>query len=114
MAIDETLTARLRDALGGVEGVEEKKMMGGVCFMVGGHMLGGAHVEKTGRRRFMFRIGKDNMAEALSDPTAHEVTMGARKLGGFIHVEDDDCPDAALRKWVALALSFLATLPPRP
>lgn len=113
MPYDEELAGRLRDALSGLPDVEEKRMMGGVCFMVGGHMLGGARVEKTGRRRFLFRVGKDNMAEALRDPAAQEVTMGARRMGGFIHVESDDCDEAALARWVARCLAFIGTLPAR-
>ena len=111
MPYDEALTARMRGALDGIEGVVEKKMMGGVCFMVGGHMVGGAKQEKSGLRRFMFRIGKDAMDEALTNPAARRVKMGARELGGFIHVDNDDCDDAALRDWIAMSLSFVGTLP---
>lgn len=111
MPYDEELTSRLRDALGGVEGVVEKRMMGAVCFMVDGHMVGGAKQEKSGLRRFMFRVGKENMAKALKDPAARPVRIGERQLGGFIHVDNDDCDDAALRNWVATCLNFVGTLP---
>jgi hypothetical protein len=64
MAVDEGLNEIYRSALVDVPGVTEKKMMGGVCFMVNGNMLGGAHREKDGTGYFMFRVGKENAASA--------------------------------------------------
>ncbi len=114
MAYDEALAARFRDTLSGMVGVSEKKMMGGVCFMLNGHMVGGAHREKTGEGLFMFRVGKDNEAEALSRPGARPMEMTGRRMGGFVFVEEEACDDAALKGFVSLALSFVTMMPPKP
>lgn len=113
MAFQEHIAQRMRDATAGLEGVEEKRMMGGLCFMVNGHMLGGASGGGAWENSFMFRVGKDNMAEALARPEAEQVEMGGRKMGGFIKVDADAIDDAALAEWVAMALGFIGTLPPK-
>jgi hypothetical protein len=74
---------RLRDALRGVQRVSEKRMMGGLCLLVNGNMVGGIDRTKDGADRFMFRIGVD--AEA--------------------------CTSRALPGWVAMALGYVKTLP---
>lgn len=58
MAYDEQLTDRLRNTLEGLAGLSEKRMMGGVCFLLQGNMLGGADRTKDGAGRFMFRVGR--------------------------------------------------------
>jgi TfoX/Sxy family transcriptional regulator of competence genes len=114
MAYDEETAARFRDMLGGMVGVTEKRMMGGVCFMVSGNMVGGAHREKTGERLFMFRVGKDSMQQALAMPHARPVQMGSRApMQGFVFVEADAVDDEALRSWLSLALSHVSTLSPK-
>ena len=113
MAYDEELTSRFRSALGELERIREERMMGGVCFMVNGHMVGGADRQKDGTGRFMFRVGKENQAEALQRPGATVMEMGGRRMGGLIFVEAEGCGDEALKGWVELALSFVHTLPPK-
>ncbi len=88
-------------------------MMGGVCFMINGNMLGGADRQKDGSGRFMFRVGKDNEAEALSRPGAIPLEMGGQKMGGMVFVGEDACGQKELKDWVTLALSFVNTLPPK-
>ncbi|MDH3704094.1 MAG: TfoX/Sxy family protein [Alphaproteobacteria bacterium] len=113
MAYDEILTRRFRDALDDTSAVTEKKMMGGVCFLLNGNMIGGADRTKSGDGRFMFRVGKDNEAEALSRKGATVMEQGGRRMGGLIFVDEKACDDEALKSWVELALSFVSTLPPK-
>jgi len=113
VAYDEALAARFRDALGDGPDTSEKRMMGGICFFVNGNMLGGADREKTGTGRFMFRVGKDNEAEALARPGASIMEQGGRRMGGLVFVAEDACDDNALCGWVALARNFVDTLPPK-
>lgn len=114
MAYDEELTRRFQEALDGLPGVSEKRMMGGVCFLLDGNMIGGADRAKNGAGRFMFRVGKDNEAEALSRDGASIMEQGGRRMGGLVFVDEDACDDAALRNWISLSLSFVTTLPPKP
>ena len=87
-------------------------MMGGAYFMVDGHMLGGADRQKDAAGRFMFRVGKDNEAQALARPGAIPLERGGRRMGGMVFIDEAACDDDALKDWVALALSFIGTLPP--
>lgn len=111
MAYDEELAARYRETLDGMVGISEKKMMGGVCFFLDGNMIGGADRTKSGAGRFMFRVGKDNEAEALSRPGAIIMEQGGRRMGGLVFVDEEACDRKALKSWVRLALSFVSTLP---
>ncbi len=110
MAYDEALTGQFRDMLQGMVGVDEKKMMGGVCFMLNGNMIGGADRQKDGQGRFMFRVGKDNQAEAVAKLGGEVMEMGGRRMSGMFFVDEDTDP-GQLKAWVSLALSFVATLP---
>lgn len=113
MAYDEATAARFRDMLGDMDGLSEKRMMGGICFMLNGNMIGGADRMKDDTRRFMFRIGKENTARGDALPLAQPMEMGGRVMRGFYFVEADDCDDALLRRWIDLALEFVRTLPPK-
>lgn len=111
MAQDELLNERLRVAIPPAFVVTEKAMMGGLCFMVNGNMLGGADRQKDGKGRFMFRVGKDNEEVALSRPGAIPLENGKKRMGGMIFVDETKCDDVQLKEWVALALSFVGQLP---
>ena len=113
MAYDETLAHRYRVALRDRDGVSEKRMMGGICFLLNGNMIGGANRTKEGEGRFLFRVGKDQEAEALSRPGARIMEHGGRRMGGFIFVDEAACDADAFEGWVSLALGYVDTLPPK-
>lgn len=112
MAADEKLTKRFYKALGREDGVTEKRMMGGICFMLNGHMVGGADRNaKTQYGRFMFRVGKDNEAKALSLPGTTIVEQGKRRMGGLVFVDADNCSAKNLKSLAKLATEFVESLP---
>jgi hypothetical protein len=111
VAYDETLAQRFRDALRDVRGVSERRMMGGLCLLVNGNMIGGVDRTKDGADRFMFRVGKENEAKALARPGATAVEMGGRRFGGFVFVDAKACASRALTAWIAMALGHVRTLP---
>jgi hypothetical protein len=113
MAYDQDLADRFRAALGSRWDYYEQRMMGSLCFMIEGHMIGGCHRTKSGDRRFMFRVGKPNQAEALARPGAMPMVHGGRRMGGFVYVEASACDPAALVGWIELAAGYVATLPPK-
>lgn len=113
MAYDEELADRFRGVLAGMDGISERRMMGGLCLMLNGNMIGGCDRTKDGVRRFMFRVGKENAAEALSRPGAEQMEMGGRTMRGFVFVGENACGEKALKDWIALSLSFVSTLPPK-
>src|SRR5262245_12304204 len=105
MPHDDTL---LRAALSSRRGVTEKRMFGGICFMLRGHMLCG-----IGKPGFMFRVGRDQEAEALARPAAWPMEFGGRRMRGFVWVDPAACTPRDLAAWVVLAEKFVATLPAR-
>ena len=91
-------------------GLVEKKMFGGIGFMLKGNMAVGT----TAKGELLVRIDPAKQAEALALPGAFQLHMGARAMTGFIAVEPSGTPDdAALTRWIAYALSFAKTLPPK-
>lgn len=113
MAYDEDLADRFRGALADLDGLSERRMMGGICFMLDGNMIGGCDRTKDGVRRFIFRVGKENAAQALSRPAAVQMEMGGHTMRRFVFVDESVCDADTLKDWVALALTFVSTLPPK-
>ena len=106
MACDTGLAQILRDALHG-QPVVEKKMMGGLTFLLNGHMLCGVH--KNGA---MFRVGKPNYAAALAMPGVGPMLFTGKEMAGMVDVTDEACADDARRdRLVGLARDFVFTLP---
>ncbi|WP_114009026.1 TfoX/Sxy family protein [Cohaesibacter intestini] len=113
MAFDEVDAHRLRDVVAELPDVTEVKMMGGLCFLTAGNMIGGTHIDKSGTRVFMFRVGKKNMMEALARPGASTLISGSRPMTGFVRVDADDCSQDELIGWIALTMRFVGDLPPK-
>lgn len=108
MAYDEALAARLRKATADMKGVTEKKMFGGICFLLNDYMLGGVETD-----RYMFRIGKDNEEGIYARPGVKPMDFTGRPLGGMIYVDADHCKGEAMQGFIKLAASHIATLPPK-
>lgn len=109
MAYDEGLAARVRARLEDRPGYDEKKMFGGLCFLLNGNMSCGISGD-----RLMARVGPDAWEEALSEPGAREMDFTGRSLKGFVYVDENVLrDDAVLEKWIDRAAGFAATLPPK-
>jgi hypothetical protein len=90
-----------------------KRMFGGLCFLLHGHMVGGVGCGDDGAHVFMFRVGKGNTAAAEALPGGAPVVLGGRRMGGMFHVNAEDTPEASLEDWMALAVSNARSLPPK-
>ena len=109
MAYDEGLAQRLREVFQYQAGVAEKKMFGGLAFMVRGHMCCGI-VGKD----LMVRVGADQHEDALSLPHARPMDFTGRPMKGFVFVESDGLDsNEHLKEWVHRGLRFVSTLPPK-
>lgn len=107
MAYDEGLAQILRDSLSDVDGIDEKKMFGGIAFMLNGNMLCGVH--KDGG---MFRVGKENHEAALAVKGVGYLTFTGRKMGGMVEVTDEYIADGTTREaLLAFARQFVGALP---
>ena len=108
MAYDDKLAMRVRIALAG-ERATEKAMMGGLCFMVGGHMCVGITLTKL-----MVRVGAQVHAHALTLKHAVPMDFTGKPLKGFVFVLPAGCAtQRAVDAWVKRGLAFVATLPPK-
>ena len=109
MAYNEAMVALLRNALSETGGLSERKMFGGLAFLVNGHMVCGVHSGGG-----MFRVGKVHEAIALTIDGARAMDFTGRKMGGFIEVTDDALLDDARRSaWLSMALEHAQSLPPK-
>ncbi len=109
MAYNEALANRIREALARERGVDEIKMMGGLCFMIGGHMaLGIVGTE------LMIRVGPDGYERALARVHAREMDFTGRSIRGFVFVEPAGIKTKrSLASWVGPAAAFAKSLPPK-
>ena len=109
MAFDEGLANRAREALAGEDGVTERKMFGGLAFMVDGHMACGILGEEL-----MLRLGDEGADAALDRPHVRPMDFTGRPMHSMVFVEPAGVrDDASLRGWVGEAVAFVRTLPPK-
>jgi hypothetical protein len=105
MAYDERTAERVRKVLSGRRDVVEKKLMGGLCFMVKGGMC----CSVSGRGGLLVRVGAEVYEQMLSEPHVQPMEMGGRTMMGFVRVAPEGYrTDAALRKWVERGVSGVA------
>ena len=109
MAYDEGLAERLREIFADRYDVSEKRMFGGLAFMLHGHMCCGI-VNDT----LMARVGLDQYADALRRPHAREMDFTGKAMKGFVYVDPAGFEaDEDLRDWVALCVGCVNSLPPK-
>ncbi|HEY6707420.1 MAG TPA: TfoX/Sxy family protein [Actinomycetota bacterium] len=109
MAYDEGLATRVREVIGGQPGLAEKKMFGGLAFLLNGNMACGVSGEDL-----MVRVAADESDAALEERGARPFDMTGRPMKGWLlvapegHAEDDD-----LRRWLDRGLAYAGSLPPK-
>src|SRR6516164_3129520 len=107
MAFSAALAERIREALARKRGVEEKKMFGGVGFLLDGNMLVGVWKDSL-----IVRLGPDNYADALLEPHVREFDITGRAMKGWVLVEPEAVEDDdQLKGWIERALQFVKALP---
>jgi hypothetical protein len=112
MAPDQALTDRVRRVLAGRPDIEEKRMVGGVSFSVGGRMCCG-----VSGRALMVRVGADARESTLGRPNVRPMVLGAKVVTGFVLVDPDGvATDRDLESWVQRGLDVATALgsAPRP
>ena len=109
MAYDEGLAVRVRKALGRNSALAEKKMFGGVAFLLHGNMCCGILDDSL-----MVRLDPQQTAKALAEPHTRVFDMTGRPMKGWIVVTARGlASDDALARWVGLGAAFAAALPPK-
>ena len=96
MPFDESVAVRIRTLLRGVDCVDEKRMFGGLTFMVNGHMCCGIVGDDL-----VVRTGPEEYEEALSQPHARPMNFTGRPMRGFLYVAPEGYRSARnLKSWV--------------
>jgi TfoX/Sxy family transcriptional regulator of competence genes len=108
MPYDAALADAMRDALQERSGITEKKMFGGVCWMLHGNMLCGVEVG-----RYLFRVGAASEGEALAKAGARPMDITGKPMRGFVWVDAPAATGHLLREWIALSERFVGALPPK-
>jgi len=107
MAFDEALTARLRDVLRGTNGIAEKKMFGGIAFLLNGNMCCGVHGDEL-----ILRLDRGETDEALEDANVRVFDMSGRPMKGWLLIAPEGIArDKDLRAWVDRGVAFAGSLP---
>jgi TfoX/Sxy family transcriptional regulator of competence genes len=109
MAFDEGLAERIRDAAAGQPGLSERKMFGGLCFMVDGNMCFGVVGSEL-----MVRVGPDAYDTTVALPHAREMDFTGRSMRGMVYVAEAGLSeDGDLQTWLDRGLQFASSLPPK-
>ena len=109
MAYDEGLAQLMRDELEELPGLTEKKMFGGLCFLLDGNMVCGVH--KGGA---MFRVGKGNDAAAKALPGVGEMTFTGKPMAGLVQADPEATGDDATRaSLMAMSVATARAQPPK-
>lgn len=107
MVYDEKLAARIRSALNGRARISEKKMFGGVAFLLQEKMFVGIVKDEL-----MVRVGKERNDEALAKPHVRPMDFTGKPMAGYVFVAPRGCNTAAmLTGWIDWGAEFVATLP---
>ena len=110
MAYDEALARRIRSELDGESGLVEKKMFGGVGFMLNVNMAVGIHRLNN----LMVRIKPEDHEVALAEPHVRLFEMNGKLMNGWIVVDSAGLEEqAALAGWVQQGATFAKSLPPK-
>ena len=111
MAYDEDLADRIRELLSEQRGVTEKRMFGGLAFLVGGNMA----IAASGQGGALVRVDPDQADRLLETTSADVAVMRGRPMKGWLRVHADDLrTKRRLEKWVKLGSAYASSLPTQP
>jgi TfoX/Sxy family transcriptional regulator of competence genes len=109
MAFDDRLAQRVRDVLAEVPDVTERRMFGGLAFLVGGHMACGIVGSDL-----MLRLGEAGADAALERPHVRPMDFTGRPMRPMVYVAAEGIvTDPPLKRWVDRSVDYARTLPPK-
>lgn len=109
MAYDQEIDNRVQKIISRWKGMVTKKMFGGVCHQLNGHIVSGVHKDKL-----ILRLGADGAENALQQKNVVPFDITGRAMNGWVMVEKDGFEtDTALKSWLDRAKAFVKTLPPK-
>ena len=110
MAYDEELADRMRKVVGSDPGLTEKKMFGGLAFLIGGNMAVGV----SGQGGILVRVDPQESDELVASTSAYPMEMRGRQMAGWLRVDSVDVQsDGELASWVERGTAYARSLPPK-
>ncbi|HZA09657.1 TfoX/Sxy family protein [Mycobacterium sp.] len=110
MAYDEDLANRIRELVGGEQGVEEKRMFGGLAFLINGNMS----VVASGHGGLLVRVPPDDTDRLLQREHVSAMVMGGREARGWLRVADEGVKTKRqLRSWITRGVDYAKGLKPK-
>jgi TfoX/Sxy family transcriptional regulator of competence genes len=110
VAYDEDLANRIRELMADEAGVTEKRMFGGLAFLIGGNMA----VAASGQGGLMVRVDPAETDALLAKPHARPLEMRGRELQGWLRVDDEGVrTKRQLESWVKRGATYARSLPPK-
>jgi TfoX/Sxy family transcriptional regulator of competence genes len=111
VAYDEDLANRIRDLVVSEPGVAEKRMFGGLAFLIDGNMS----VSASGQGGLLLRVDPTETDALLSKPYAHPFEMRGRAMDGWLRVDAEGLrTKVQLERWVARGIAYARSLPSKP
>ena len=108
MAYDEDLAERIRELIRGERGLTEKKMFGGLAFLIGGNMA----IAASGQGGLLVRVDPDESDALVAKTNARPMEMRGKSMPGWLRVESSDLQtEHQLAKWVERGVAFARSLP---
>ena len=110
MAYDEDLADRVRAAIAEPAGVTEKRMFGGLAFLVDGHLA----VSASGQGGLLLRVDPTETPSLTEEDGVGRFVMRGREMDGWLHVLPEACAtDEQLERWVEIGMGYARSLPPK-
>ena len=111
MAYDVALAQRIRELATGTPRLTEKKMFGGLAFLVGGHLA----IAASGQGGILVRVDPEESSKLVAKTQAETMVMRGRAMEGWLRVATEHVQTKqSLAKWVDRGTSYAASLPPKP
>lgn len=108
MAYDEHLAERIRELVGTEEGLSERKMFGGLAFLIKGNLA----LSVSGRGGLLLHVAHEETERLLGRPSAHPFEMRGRVMEGWLRVAAEGVPTRQqLARWVERGVSHARSLP---
>jgi TfoX/Sxy family transcriptional regulator of competence genes len=110
MSFDEQLAQRVRELVRAERGLTEKRMFGGLAFLVHGNMA----VSASGQGGLLLRVDPADTAELAARPNAEVAVMRGRAMDGWLRVDAQGVrTERQLEQWVSRAVAYARSLPPK-
>jgi TfoX/Sxy family transcriptional regulator of competence genes len=107
VAYEEHIANRIREVVAGEAGVTEKRMFGGLAFLINGNMS----VSASGRGGILLRVDPAETDALIAAPHAERAVMGGRTMDGWLRVDVDALPDDQMETWIGRGVAYARSLP---